>query len=155
MHVISRRLFAVVVVTGTVGCLGRENGGGFQQDDDADDDETEDGSGDTESLPETVEHLRDHFDERGLDVLDTSIDGDWAVFEIQTAGDIDDDIQTAAGAFATYAVEVEYDLLVRVEDRGMFQERFEIKRAWAQEFIEERIDDDTYLERIEATRADR
>ncbi|MFP4625590.1 MAG: hypothetical protein ACOCQ3_00480 [Natronomonas sp.] len=144
-----------VGVVFVAGCLGDRNGGGFDSDSDGsgvdqetgDDDEAGDG-GDEEG----VEHVTESFEARGFDLLEATQDGDTIVVEVQTTGDGDEDVRLAASAYATVAGEVERDLLVTVEDRGLREGSFEIQREWASGFADERISDQEYLDKIEETR---
>lgn len=133
----------VVVVAG---CLG--NGGGFGADDEStgsDDESEDDGQVGAETLTESLES-------RNLDVLVATQDDETIVVEIQTTGDVDEDVRITAGAYATVSRDLERDLRVTVEDRGLREETFEIELEWAREFLDERITDQEYLDRIEDTR---
>lgn len=137
------------VFVATAGCFGEETSGGFSPDAGS---TGEDGEGATPQIGDGVKSLRAGFEDRGLDVLDVSILDGTIEMRIQTGGDVDEDIRRAAGAYATSASRLEDDLLVRVEDRGLTQETFEIKLEWARQFAAERMTSQEYLERINETR---
>lgn len=105
-------------------------------------------------MDEVAPGLRQGFEERGLEVLDVAPADDAIVVTIQTSGDIDDDMRQAASAYATAVERLDRDLRVRVEDRGLVEATFEIKREWAKRFVDERLSDEEYLDRIEGTRTD-
>lgn len=127
------------------GCLGDDGGFGAENESGGEE-EPDDGD------PAGMEHVTESFGSRGFDVLDATQDADTIVLEIQTTGDADEDVRVAAGAYATVARQIERDLLVHVEDRGLRQETFEIELEWARLFLDERISDQEYIERIEGTR---
>ncbi len=144
----------VIVVAGLVmgaGCLG-DGGGGFDRTGDDHDDTVEnDNYG---GLPHELEALRDQFEQRGLQVIDVD-HAEKIVLKVQTSGDINEDIREASGAYASVVGQLEQDLHVRIEDRGLHQESFEIRRDWAVAFIEGRIEDEEYITRINDTRTNR
>lgn len=142
---------AAIVLLG--GCLGEEMSGGFSPEES--DDETEGGGADENEgglLSDEIEALQEQFDEQGLNVLDVDVTDAFIVFDVQTTGDIDEDVRVASGAYATLSAELERDLRVRIEDRGLHQETFEIELEWARQFVEGRLSDEEYLEQIEETR---
>lgn len=147
-----RVLPGAVVLFG--GCLGEEVSGGFSAgENESGGEESSDGRGDeNEAVPLG---LRQGFEERGLEVLEIAAEEDTIVVTIQTSGDVDEDIRQAASAYATAAERLDRDLRVRVEDRGLVEATFEIEREWATRFVDERLSDAEYLERIEETRTDR
>jgi len=134
------------------GCVGEEISGGFSTGDNGSGDGNGDGNG--EEMDEVAPGLRQGFEERGLEVLDVAPADDAIVVTIQTSGDIDDDMRQAASAYATAVERLDRDLRVRVEDRGLVEATFEIKREWAKRFVDERLSDEEYLDRIEGTRTD-
>lgn len=128
------------------GCLG--DGGGFGSDD-------ESTGSDNESevdAQEGAELLTKSFESRDLDVLEATQDDEMIVVEIQTTGEVDEDVRIAAGAYATVSRDLDRNLRVTVEDRGLREETFEIELQWARSFLDERITDREYLDRIEGTR---
>lgn len=156
---IDRRRFVGSAVSGaialTAGCLGEEVSGGFSPDEDGSD-ESQDGDDDgAAELSEGAAAVRDSFESRDVDVQAVSEDDEAIVVEIQTTGSISEDIQTAAGAYATVVDSVDRDLRVRIEDRGMAQESFLIEREWAEQFVNDRMGDQEFVDRINETRSNR
>ena len=147
-----RKILGILVLGGGLsGCLGDE-GGGFGSNDDspeetdeADDDTTTDGDDDT-----TAE-LREGFEEAGINVLEIEIENETIYLEAQTSGNVDTDIRDIAGAYASLSETVEKDLSVRIEDRGLTEETFEIELEWARAFLNDELSDEEYLEKINET----
>ncbi|RQG89171.1 hypothetical protein EA462_12450 [Natrarchaeobius halalkaliphilus] len=159
----NRRVFGrtVAVGIGSViagGCLGGGADGGSTSDPDSAQTDDDAASSSDEGSPaddgrESAQALEAGFDSRGLDVLESEVDGsDRIVMTIQTSGNLDEDIRIAGGAYATEAQQIERDLTVRTEDRGLHQETFTIERDWAVRVATDRMSDEEYLERIEETR---
>jgi hypothetical protein len=134
-----------VAVTGTAGCLG--DGGGFE--------ETPE-SGEATTTPDAdLTGLRDNLEQRGVDVLSVSGQDGEIVMQMQTSGDIREDIRRVAGGYATVVGTLERPLTVRVEDRGLREATFEIRQDWATQFADDRLGDQDYLDRINGTRSSR
>ena len=139
------------------GCLGEEMSGGFSVGDDNAQEQEEQAhvSDDEESTTdEPIDQLAAHGRERGMNILSIEMENETIVIVLQTSGDRNQDITTAAGVYATTVQALDADLRVRVEDRGLYQERFEIQHSWAEQFVAGAIDDQEYLDRIEETRRD-
>lgn len=144
-----RALIATAGMAVGAGCLGN-GGGGFDSNGDG---EAADAS-EHGVQPNGIEMIRDQFEDRGIQVNDARLN-EVIVLEVQTTGDIDEDVREAAGAYATVAGNLDEDLRVRVEDRGLHQETFEVERDWARDFAEGRINDEEYMSRITETRTER
>lgn len=143
-----------VVALSAAGCLGGDSGSGFSAggSNGGDEDDEEGDNAGNGVIGDDVETLRERFESQGLDVRDAETDAETIVFQIQTSGDVDEDIRRAASAYATEIGNLDRDLRVRVEDRGLHQETFEIEAEWAQQFVDGRIGDNEYLDRINETR---
>ncbi|TQQ79549.1 hypothetical protein [Halonotius roseus] len=151
----TRRQFgatAAVLTVGLAGCLTGEPGTGFDEGDVDEEPTSDDTAGERD---ETTQQLVNNLDERGLTVRSTTTTQDAIRLTVQTTGDSDTNIQIAAGAFATLLNSeptVERELRVRVEDRGLSEERFWIEAAWAREFLNDELSDSEYLTLIADTR---
>lgn len=134
------------------GCLGDSSGGfiGDDADDAADSADADVGDEDREDGAQT---LRSELEARDLTVNNVELDPDRIVVELQTSGDIDEDIRITAGAFATVARDIEDDIHVRVFDRGLTQESFRIENEWAIAFTDQQMSDEEYIDQIDETRS--
>ena len=142
-------LLGVGVLASVSGCMG-DGGGGFVGDDDDDTaDDADDGDADREDGADT---LRSEFEARDLTVNDVTLEDGRIVVDLQTTGDIDEDIRLAAGAFATVAADVGEDVHVRIEDRGLSQDSFTIEYEWGIDFADQQLSDEEYLDLINETR---
>ena len=148
-----RSLLIAIGAMGTLsGCLG-DSGGGFIGDDDTDTDDDGEANVGDEDREDGAQTLRSELEARDLTVNDVELDTDRIVVELQTSGDIDEDIRVTAGAFATVAGDVGEDIHVRVEDRGLTQESFTIENEWALEFADQQLSDEEFMDLIDETRS--
>jgi hypothetical protein len=133
-------------ITGLAGCVGDEEDGGFDGNEEAqtNEDETED------ALSDVQQSFRDQLN-KDLTVQSTSLTADEIVVKAQTSGDIDEDIRLASQAYVNSYTQLDRDLRVRIEDRGLTEATFVIKRRWADARASKQIDDREYLSRINNT----
>lgn len=116
------------------------------------------GTGNDEGTPENdedhfgefSEEFRSILEEMGVEVNELTVNDEYHL-ELQTSGDVDTDLQRVASAYVTMAEDLEYDLSVRVVDRGLTEATFEIELEWAQEHAEGLIDDAELMARIQET----
>ncbi len=146
-----RSASAAIVSLSLAGCLGEEVSGGFSSGDE-DEDESEDD--DAAELSSEAETVVDQFESRDVEITAAEEDDEEIVVTIQTSGSIDDDMVTAASVYATVVESVDRDLRVRVEDRGMFEESFRIEHEWAEKYVNDRLSDSEFIEKINESRSD-
>lgn len=134
-----------VWLTGLAGCLGQQDGGfGGSEEEQAD---TDSAGG----LSETQQAFRDQLDE-DLTVSSISTTAAEIVVTAQTSGDIGEDMRLAAQAYVNFHTQLDRDLRISIEDRGLTKATFVVKRQWAEAFANDQIDDAQYLSRISDTR---
>ena len=144
-------LVTIGVLSTTAGCMG-DGGGGFIGDNGDDEDDSADADGGDDERQDSADTFRAELESRDLTVNDIELDTDRIVVEIQTSGNIDEDIRVTAGAFATVANDVGEDIHVRIDDRGLIQESFTIELEWAMDFVDQQLSDEEYMDLIDATR---
>jgi hypothetical protein len=131
------------------GCLGDNSGNGTA---------TASGSGAPTGTPGVEEReaiatlLRRRLEDRGLTVREITVGAERIEIRVQTTGDVSRDIQIVSGVYATEIDVLARDLGAHVEDRGLYEARFRIERAWARRFADGRMSDAEYLRRINETR---
>ncbi|ESS07938.1 MAG: hypothetical protein A07HN63_02444, partial [uncultured archaeon A07HN63] len=123
-------------ITGVAGCAGGEEDGGFDGNEEAQTDEDKKET----TLSETQQSFRDQLDE-DLTVRSTSLSTDEIVIKAQTSGDIAEDMRLAAQVYVNFYTQLDRDLRVRIEDRGLTEATFVIKRRWAKARASKQIDD--------------
>jgi hypothetical protein len=133
-----------LALAGVAGCLGGGDSG-FAN--------TPENGDATPTVDEALVGLRENLEERGVDVLTIAGEDGQIVVEMQTSGTMDEDIRRVAGGYATVVARLERPLSVRVEDRGLLEETFEIEPDWAAQFANDRLGDQDYLDRINGTRS--
>ena len=134
---------------GLAGCLGDDSGGVGA--------DTDDSSTDT-ATPETPypdlstaqREFLTTLDEE-LAVASASATDDTLVVTVQTTGQRAEDRQLAAEVYANFIGRLETDLRVRVEDRGLGESTFVIRADWAEGYVNDEIDANAYLDRIDDT----
>lgn len=138
-----RRLLSLApVVVLTAGCVELESAafGGDEGDEPDDEDDDDEPFEDAE-----LERLRDVLEASEVDILELERDGEAFHLEMQTGGNVDTDINRVASAYSAVATEVEGDLTVRIEDRGLTEGEFEIEHEWAEEHNQGTISDGEYM----------
>lgn len=131
------------------GCVDIE-GAGFATGDDEEDTD-EDGEDDEIDIDEELDHFFNILEDAGVEVLELHRENGTFQLEIQTGGNVDEDINRVASAYSVAAPELEADLEVRIEDRGLTLDTFEIEHEWALDHSQGRIDDQEYLQRVQET----
>lgn len=151
-----RRRFLQVsgVVTATAltsGCLGDD---GDDEDPPADDDDDagDADDGDDDDGPDPAEQMIETIEE-DLSVESWSDEAETLSVEYVTSGEIAEDALVLGTAYASaVAGGLEADIEgTAVEESGDESYDVEIEREWAEEFLEEEISDDEYINRIRGT----
>ena len=141
-------LWSVGLIVTTAGCVELESaafGDGSGEDDNVEDDD------DDPIDDEELERVRNMLSAAEVEVLTLKRDGDGFFLEIQTSGNTDRDVNRVASAFSSVATDVEGDLSVRIEDRGLTDGTFEIEHEWAEEHNQGAITDGEYMARVMET----
>lgn len=142
----------MTMVSAIAGCLGDDNGDDEDDgDDDADDGDDDDGE-DVDQNEQLAESMIESIEE-DLTVEDWTLDDDQISIEFVTTGDTTDDVLAIASPYAG-AVDGEFDVPLigtALNDDGDTEYDLEIEVEWAQEFLDEDISDDEYINRIRGT----
>ena len=149
-----RRTLLSAVSLGTVGlagCLGGDSGGGFDDTSEMEDEGTS-SNNDHPDLSETQRSFVRRLD-RDIEVVSATAGADELTVTVQTTGTASDDLRRVAEVYLNFAAALDVDLRARVEDRGLSQSMFVIRRKWATQLNDGEIDSDEYLTRIVDTRA--
>jgi hypothetical protein len=133
-----------LALAGAAGCLGGSDGG-FA--------DTPENGGATSTVDDVLAGLQENLEQRSVDVLSVAGEDGQIALAMQTSGNLAEDIRRVAGGYATVVAALERDLVVRVEDRGLLEETFEIRQDWATQFANDRLGDRDYLDRINGTRS--
>ncbi|MGM0605472.1 MAG: hypothetical protein ACQETB_07340 [Halobacteriota archaeon] len=141
-------LYSIALSIPVSGCLGDSTDGFESQPTDT----AEPAADDEPTLEGPLHELRDGIEAHGLAVKSADVRPETIEMVVQTSGDAEADIASIAGAYATMAPHLERDLLVRLDDRGLTVETFEIEREWALAFVEGEQSDGEYLSMIDETR---
>lgn len=145
-------LGAVALASG--GCLGRDGGSADDRSTVARESGTPTAGGTEGAAARAAKArlLRRRLERRGLRVREVTVEADTIEVRVQTTGNVTDDMRIVAGVYATEADVFDRDLSVQVEDRGLYEAQFEIRREWARRFADGRLSDEEYLRRINETR---
>lgn len=139
-------LWSVGLIVTTAGCVELESAAfsdGSDEDDNDEDDDDDDPIDDEE-----LERVRNMLSAAEVEVLTLKRDGDGFFLEIQTSGNTDRDVNRVASAFSSVATDVEGDLSVRIEDRGLTDGTFEIEHEWGERHASGEWSDQEYLAQI-------
>lgn len=120
-----------------------------------------DSNGDEEGTPDensngdnTFDELLDEFydilEELNVDVEELTLEDEYRLV-MQTSGTIETDINRVASAYVTMSPDLEHDLFVRVEDRGLTEGTFSIELEWAQQHHAGQLTDEELVELIQDT----
>lgn len=148
-----RRTLLSAVSLGTVGlagCLGGDSGGEF-----GDSSETDEGNSSDEDPYSDLSEAQRSFVRRldsDIEVVSATAGADELTVTVQTTGTASEDLRTVAEVYLNFAAALDVDLRARVEDRGLSQSTFVIRRKWATQLNDGEIDSDEYLTRIVDTR---
>lgn len=113
---------------------------------DEDDDDTGDNGDDEEPFEDgELEQFRTMLTAAEVEVLELERTDDGFHLEMQTGGNVETDVNRVASAFSSVATDVEGDLTVRIEDRGLTEGNFEIEHEWAEEHAGGSISDEEYM----------
>ena len=150
-----RRTLLSAVSLGTVGlagCLGGDSGGGFDGSSETEDEGNSSDDDPYSNLSETQRSFVRRLD-RDIEVVSATPGADELTVTVQTTGTASDDLRRVAEVYLNFAAALDVGLRARVEDRGLSQSMFVIRRKWATQLNDGEIDSDEYLTRIVDTRA--
>ena len=148
MKVSRRPLLLGILAGGLGGCLELESAAFSPGDDDESDDD-----GDDNELEGDVEAdlLLEQLGVVEVTVESIELDGQGYHIETQTRGNVDEEINRIASAYSSIAENIESDISVRIQDRGLTQENFRIEHEWGLSHARGEIDDGEYMELIRET----
>jgi len=131
---------------GLAGCLGGDSGDGFDGSSETD----EGNSSDEDRYPDLSETQRSFVRrlDRDIEVTSATAGADELTVTVQTTGTAGDDLRRVAEVYLNFAAALDVDLRARVEDRGLSQSTFVIRRKWASQLNDGDIDSEEYLTRI-------
>lgn len=118
----------------------------LEEDDDTADQTAADGN-DVTGIDESRETLETYLEAAEVEINNLTANDEFSL-DAQTEGDLDEDINRIASAYSSAAPELDRDLVVRIEDRGITEARFEIEHETALEHHNGEISDQDYLGQI-------
>ena len=135
-----------VLIGGLGGCLELESAA-FSPGDDDDSEDDGDDDDELEGDPE-ADLLLEQLDIVELSVESIEQDGQGYHIDIQTGGNVDEEVNRVASAYSSIAEEIESDISVRIQDRGLTQAEFYIEHEWGLSHARGEIEDGEYMEKI-------